>query len=266
MVRLVASDLDGTLLRSDGEVDLFTRSTFRELEALGIQIVLATARHHLDAARFRDALGTSVYMITANGARTHDPGGKCVLSWDLDPDVARALMSPEIAGERLVAAFVDDGLLVNRPCPELDAHFRGSGFASRVCDLASHGGEGLFKVSYLGDSDDLALLSAALQERFSGRLSVTIATRNSVDIMAPSASKSVALTEILRHLDIPASACAAFGDGQNDIDMLSVAGQPFVMARSSPKLLSALPQASSAGSNDDAGVARTLRRLFGLPS
>jgi Cof subfamily protein (haloacid dehalogenase superfamily) len=264
MFQVVVSDLDGTLLGSDSKVDPFTASTLSQVAALGIKLVLATGRHYLDASHFRDALGIRAHLISANGARAHDPDGLRIVMRDLDPAVARALMSPEITGRRHLSAFVDEGWLVNRPCPELDAYFQGSGFVSHVRDLASHDGEGLSKVGYMGEKADLARLEAEILERFGGRVGITSSSDRFLEVMAPIVSKADALTEVLLRLGVPASACIAFGDGQNDIEMLSVVGRPFVMSGSSPKLLAALPQAPSAGSNDEAGVACTLREIFGL--
>lgn len=263
MFQVIVTDLDGTLLDSHSRVDPFTASTLREVEALGLTFVLATSRHYLDACRFREAMGIGAYLITANGARAHDPGGTRILAEDIDPAVARALMRLRPADGTLVGMYVDTGWWVNRPCPEINRYFRGSGFAAEVRDLASHDGEGVAKVMYVG-GDDLPRLEAEILDRFGESVCAISTGAGSLEIMALAASKSRALAEILDLLGVPASGCVAFGDGDNDIDVLSMVGRPFVMSRSSPKLLAALPGATSAGGNDDAGVARTLRGLLRL--
>jgi Cof subfamily protein (haloacid dehalogenase superfamily) len=266
VLRLVVSDLDGTLLTSGGRIDPFTASTLRQIEALGVHIVLATARHYLDARRFRDAVSTRGYTISSNGARVHGPDGGLLASHSLNSGIARALMSPELAGDRLVSVFVDDACLVSRRHPAQEAYFEGSDLNSRVEDLSSHHGGGIAKLMYFGDRADLLRLQATITRRFGEQVWSTFVIDECLEIMPPRVSKAHALSDVLRRLDVAQSAVVAFGDGGNDVEMLSVAGQAFVMRRSSPRLLAALPGAPSAGDNDDAGVARTLRVLWGLPA
>lgn len=266
VLQVIASDLDGTLFGSDGKVAPFTASALREIDALGLTIVLATSRHQRNASFIRDRLGLRAHLITLNGARAHGPDGERIFAHDLEPAVARALLSPEMAGHNHLSAFCDAGWLVNRPYPELDAHFEGTGFASEVHDLTAHDGAGVPMVAYVGKEDDIARLETRILERFSGRVCPAFITSYCLQVTAAEASKGRALTEILRRLGVPPGAVVAFGDGDNDIDMLSVAGRRFVMDQSSSKLRAALPDAPSAGSNDEAGVARTLRRLLALPA
>jgi Cof subfamily protein (haloacid dehalogenase superfamily) len=264
MLQIIAADLDGTLLDSRGEIDASTASTLREVEAMGLHLVLATGRHYIEARNFRRALNVRASLISSNGARAHTPDGTRIFAQDLDAAIARALVGAGLTGGLLVGAFDDDGWHLSRPCPELDAYSKASGLIPRVRDLASLDGTGLCMVAYLGTTEEIARLRAEIQSRFGEQVCITSTTKRTLEVMAPAATKGRALTRLLHDLDVPASACAAFGDGANDIDMLSMAGRPFVMNGSSPALLAALPHAPRSGSNDEAGVARTLRELLGL--
>lgn len=264
MYRVIASDLDGTLLDPSSAVDPVTASTLRQVEARGLHLVLATGRHYLDASCIGRALEIRAHLITANGARVHGPDGEPMFAQDIDPEIARTLLGGEIVGGTLAGLFTEEEWLVSRPCPELDAYFRVSGFAARARDLAAHDGAGVFKVAYMGAASEIARIEAQIVERFGERVCLTSATRNTVEVMAGGVSKGSALTVILDRLGVPSSACVAFGDDRNDIEMLTVAGRPYVMSGSSRRLLDALPGASLAGSNADAAVARTLRDLLGL--
>jgi HAD superfamily hydrolase (TIGR01484 family) len=73
MYPVIATDLDGTLLNSDHQVDPFTVDTLRRLESEGVRFVIATGRHYRDVAGIRDVLGIDAYLITSNGARVHAP-------------------------------------------------------------------------------------------------------------------------------------------------------------------------------------------------
>ena len=122
MYSVIATDLDGTLLNSDHQLDPFTAETVRTLAARGVPIVIATGRHYRDVAGIRDLLGVDAYLITSNGARVHAPGDERIYSRDLDPAAVRRLVQPDLAGGEgrvIVNLFADDAWLIDRHAPEL---------------------------------------------------------------------------------------------------------------------------------------------------
>ena len=79
MYRVVASDLDGTLLSPDHTLSPYAKETLKLLTARGVNFVFATGRHHVDVGQIRDNLEIKSYMITSNGARVHDTDGNLIL-------------------------------------------------------------------------------------------------------------------------------------------------------------------------------------------
>lgn len=80
MYRVVASDLDGTLLSPDHTLSPYAKETLKLLTAHGINFVFATGRHHVDVGQIRDNLEIKSYMITSNGARVHDLDGNLIFA------------------------------------------------------------------------------------------------------------------------------------------------------------------------------------------
>lgn len=80
MYRVVASDLDGTLLSPDHTLSPYAKETLKLLTARGINFVFATGRHHVDVGQIRDNLEIKSYMITSNGARVHDLDGNLIFA------------------------------------------------------------------------------------------------------------------------------------------------------------------------------------------
>ncbi|MDD2821755.1 MAG: HAD family hydrolase, partial [Flavobacterium sp.] len=72
-IKVVISDLDGTLLNSEHRISSYTKSIFKELHEQNYLIIVATGRHHLDAMAIIEELGFPVYLVTSNGARIHSP-------------------------------------------------------------------------------------------------------------------------------------------------------------------------------------------------
>src|SRR6516225_7146217 len=161
MYKVIASDLDGTLLNSNHQVDPFTISTVRALEAQGVHIVIATGRHYCDVAGIRDVLGIRPYLITSNGARVHSPDDEMIFADDLQPDVVQQIVKPGISGEHgrvIVNLFADREWLIDRDASHLLRYHQDSGFTYNVTDLLQHDGADIAKALYIGDPTDLAVV------------------------------------------------------------------------------------------------------------
>ncbi|WP_028536514.1 Cof-type HAD-IIB family hydrolase [Paludibacterium yongneupense] len=260
---LVASDLDGTLLNRRHTVDALTVATLRDLDAQGVRLVLATGRHHLDAAPIRARLGVRAHLITANGARVHDEDDRLIARHDLEPGLARELLSRGLGTRTLLSAYLDDEWLIERPFPMLLTGHRDSGFRYRVADLRHHDGNGISKILYMGGYGRLLKLEAQLLQRYDGGIALAFSSRHCLEVMARGVSKGRALSTLLDTMGIAPERCVAFGDGQNDIEMLQAVGFPQLMANAQPRLQQSLPGATRVLSNADSGVARRLRELFG---
>src|ERR1700736_4132438 len=142
MYKVIATDLDGTLLNSDHQLDPFTIATVRRLADDGLHFVIATGRHYCDVAGIRDVLGIRPYLITSNGARVHAPDDTMVHAQDIAPATVRRLVQPDLAGGHgrvIVNLFADDAWLIDRDAPELLAFHQDSGFRYEVIDPQAHG-------------------------------------------------------------------------------------------------------------------------------
>ena len=67
-IKVVVSDLDGTLLNPQHRISAYTKSIFQELHNQNYLIVVATGRHHLDAMAIIETLEVPVYLVSSNGA------------------------------------------------------------------------------------------------------------------------------------------------------------------------------------------------------
>ena len=267
MYEVIATDLDGTLLNSDHQLDPFTVATVQRLARNGVQFVIATGRHYCDVAGIRDVLGIRPYLVTSNGARVHAPDDTMVHARNLPPQAVRRLVQPEIAGEHgrvIVNLFSDDAWLIDRDARELLMYHQDSGFRYEVTDLCAQAGADIAKVLYIGKPHDLAPIAERLAREFGDSLYVTYSLSDCLEVMASGVSKGRALQFVLDRLGARRSKCVAFGDNMNDIDLLETAGYPFMMNNANPDLIARLPHVPRIGNNFEAGVAHHLRKLFSL--
>ncbi|KXS38376.1 HAD family hydrolase [Modicisalibacter tunisiensis] len=261
---LIVTDLDNTLLDDTHALDRFTIDTFRELDARGHHIALASGRHYHDIAAFRRHLGVPAYILSTNGAHLYAPDDTLIAEqWVPAAQVRRLVDMPREADVRL-NFYTRDAWLIDAPAPELLVLHASTGFGYRVADLAAHDGEGVGKVLCIGRPESLARLEAAIRDALGEALHVTYSMADSLEIMAAGVNKGTALQRLLAHLALPAERCLAFGDNLNDTEMLALAGHAFVMDNAHPALTGHVPHAERIGHHHPDGVARRLRDFFAL--
>lgn len=262
--RLVATDLDGTLVRSDGSVSAYTVEVLTRVEAAGVPVVFVTGRPLRWAEDVFEHVGEHGLAIVSNGA----------LVWDV------ARHQPRL--ERPIEPAL--GLEV---CAELRAAVPGTTYA--VENLSGIGLEPEFlerhelppditrgSVEELFDRPALKLLARHeelgpqefwdLAEQVIGdRLVVTWSSASSLlEISAAGVTKASTLALVCADLGIEASDVVAFGDMPNDLPLLAWAGTSYAMANAHPTVLEAA--AHVAPTNDEDGVAQVLVGLLDLGS
>ncbi|MDI6098931.1 Cof-type HAD-IIB family hydrolase [Actinoplanes sp. NEAU-A12] len=258
--RVVATDLDGTLLRSDLSVSPRTREALRAVRAAGMRHLAVTGRPVADTRRLLAGLGYAGPAVCAQGAQVYDFATERLLfSRSLDQDLARDLVRriAERTGPLALAAVgagPDSDFLVT------------AGFGSphqqrqwRVVDEPGLWREPVLKVMIRHpDYDDDAL--AALAEKVCGdALAVMHAGPRLVELLPGGTSKQTGLTFLAAELGFTGAETIAFGDMPNDLPMFDWAGHGVAMANGHPRLRARADEITS--SNDADGVAAVLERL-----
>jgi len=257
----VATDLDGTLLRSDGSVSGLTRRVLAEVETAGVPVVIVTAR----PLRWMDDLwrlvGSHGRAIVSNGAIVYDVPGRRVLRLDgLEPAVGLpvvAAIRDAVPGAQL-AIECADGIRLEETYDEPDHVPPGSpiGPMEEIWTVPA--------VKLLVRQPDLAAddLRARVVEAVGDDAVPTWSVPGLVEISAPGVTKAAALARLADELDVAALDVVAFGDMPNDLPMLTWAGTSYAVANADPSVLAAATHRAPA--NDDDGVARVLAQLVGI--
>ncbi|BCJ43551.1 haloacid dehalogenase [Actinoplanes ianthinogenes] len=259
--RLVATDIDGTLINSER---LLSRRTIDTLAAVPVPVVLVTGRPLRWLEQLYDQLPAPLPAVCLNGAVIYDPHTDEVLrteplSSELLIDVVARLRDavPDIS----LAVEIDDGRAFRHEAswPRLWVDHRVQVISSPA-ELTSVPAVKLLVRSATADPDDfLELVSKALG-------GVAEATRSSssalVEISAAGVTKAAGLAWLCERDGIAASEVIAFGDMPNDIPMLTWAGHAVAMGNAH-EAVRAVADATTA-SNEDDGVAVYLRKAFNL--
>ncbi len=261
---LIATDLDGTFLSPDGTVSAENAAAVTAAADAGVPFVFATGRPSFWLQCLDDIRAAHPVVIVTNGAAVYD-----LATGELSD--LRAIAAPTVSevGNRLRDAVPGTLFGVEFPgsfgreheVPDED----GSVFSEvgTLEQLAQH--DTVLRMLAMHDG----LTSDDLMDRMveiGGGVQVTHSARNSdralLELMAPGVTKASALAVICAHLEIDATAVAAFGDMPNDMEMLDWVGMPFRMEHGHPSLKQRGYRL--AGSNSESAVGRTVMELLAL--
>lgn len=259
---IVASDLDGTLLAPNHQLSDYTKHTLKQLHQQGYTFVFATGRHHVDVAGIREQAGIPAYMITSNGARVHDQNDQLMFSDNVPSELVQAIINmvkqdPDIQ----VHIYRNEEWLMSQEDELLRNFHKDSDFSYSLFDIDHAPTEGVAKVFFTHPAQDhehLVQYEDQLNVEFGERLNVAFSTPWCLEVMAANVSKGHALQVVAKSLGHTLDNCIAFGDGMNDVEMLSMAGKGLVMGTSHIKVKQALPDNQVIGANTDDAVAHYL--------
>ncbi|WP_062209585.1 HAD family hydrolase [Streptomyces sp. NBRC 109706] len=270
--RLIATDLDGTLLRGDKTVSPRTREALRAVREAGAHHVVATGRSVAWTRDILRDLGYRGLAVCGQGAQLYHAGEERILtSVTLDRFLAQTVVAKlEAALGPLAVAANRDGLAGE---VILDERFRaspGRGFREDpgrdpwpVGDRSVLFAEPLIKLYLrhptLGDD---ALAAAALEE-VGGLVSLTVSGEDLVEVLPLGLDKARGLSLAARRLGTRAAETIAFGDMPNDVAMLDWAAHGVAMANAHPAVKEIADEVTLG--NDADGVALVLERLL-LPT
>lgn len=258
---VVASDLDGTLLRSDGTVDPRSREALAAAERAGALVVLCTARPTRWMRPLAQALGHRGVAICANGAVLWDLHTESVLeTFPLEPEITADVVA------LLKAAIPDCAWAVERT----DGFARERGYVSRwpvpkgtTVDVVERLiAEPAVKLMLRHDRLRADELLTRAREVVGDLAELTHSNAGDclLEISASGVSKASTLARVCERRGIDPDGVIAFGDMPNDLAMLRWAGHAVAVANAHPDVISAADEVTSA--NDEAGVAVVLERLF----
>lgn len=264
-VKLVASDLDGTLLRSDGSISPRTLAALERLDSLGVPFVAVTQRPLRMVRRLAERYGLTGIAVCSNGALIVDLGAGNVIAHEaVEASVASEVITAlrrgapgvSFALERLTFFAEERGFYT-----EIRRHFPGYPFEPEVVDdvlaLCAEPCTALLALHPHLEPAALAEVAAAAPG-----VSVTFSGGPFVEIAALRATKGAALASLARSLGIDSNQVLAFGDMPNDLSMLAWAGRSVAMGNGHPTVLSVATEVTA--SNDDDGVALVLEELLAM--
>ncbi len=264
--KLIAMDLDGTLTNSEKKISKRTYEVLMEAQERGIRLALASGRTDIGVSRLADELKLDAYggfVLSFNGAR--------IIDWRTR-QALRAIPVPE---KRLGAIYAvsreydlpllaheGDHLIVEQPDHPyiiLEAKINQMPI-KKIDSYAEYVRFPIYKFIAVGEGERLARLEPLVQKRLEPECEVYRSTPFFLEIVGAGANKGEAVSFLAEHLGISLGQVIAFGDGYNDITMLSAAGLGVAMENAEKEVKEAADCVTA--SNDEDGIALLLEEVW----
>ncbi|WSG14676.1 Cof-type HAD-IIB family hydrolase [Nonomuraea sp. NBC_01738] len=260
--RLVATDLDGTALRSDGTISPRTADALARVEESGALLVLVTGRPPRWMGSVAGVVGHRGLAICANGALVYDLHTEQIVESHLiEPEVLTEVVAQLRAKVPELAFSVEyEGGFAH------ESDFRLGGWDSKAVGGLRVGSATLTsrpcaKLLALHPRMDPDELHSVVHDLVGHLVTATHSSgRALIEMSARGVTKATALAVLAERHGIGPAESVAFGDMPNDLPMLSWAGRSYAVANAHPAVLAAVDRVTAA--NDDDGVAAVLEELY----
>lgn len=261
-IRMIATDLDGTLLRDDGTISEYTKEILRRVRTVA-HVVLVTARPPRTARLMARVTGVSGPVICGNGALVYDVGAEEILAHrPITPHSAQALIRAIRAALPGASFAFELGNAYGR-----EATYRTlTGHDDRPEDTEMLIGDALelctvpvTKLIVRHPTHAVPAILATVQAVADAGVVATHSGAPFVEISLAGVDKASALAALAAERGISAEEVLSFGDMPNDLPMLLWSGRGIAVANAHPDVLEAVEERT--GSNNDDGVAQAVDRL-----
>jgi 5-amino-6-(5-phospho-D-ribitylamino)uracil phosphatase len=262
-VRLIAVDLDGTLLDAKKQVSPPTLEAIRSIRPDQAKVIIASARPPRSVRHIYKLLELDTWQINYNGAVIWDePAGRVLFHRPISGRLTQRIIATarDMFDEVQVSVEILDRWYTDRPDSTYTTETGRLFKPDEVAPLETFCQQPITKLMFLAEPRIISTLEALLLREFP-ETSVLRSDPELIQVMHPDASKAAALSRVARHYGVPMSNVMAIGDAVNDIPMLQIAGVRVAMDNA--HALVKLEADWVAPSNNDDGVYAALRR-YGL--
>jgi hypothetical protein len=258
-IKVIISDLDGTLLNTEHQISQHTKTVFQQLHSENYLVIVATGRHHLDALPIVEGLGCPVYLVTSNGARIHSPTKELLFSFDIKGDAIKSVLSLDIDPEITTVLFREEVWQTNKENKKLNSFQKVMNYAPEIVDFTTIEDLSAIKLLFThSNHQKLVELRDSILENYSNEFSAAFSLPFCLEFMDKSVDKSVAISKILEKENFTFEESISFGDGFNDEKMLLATRKGLIMSNAVESLKNKLSHLEVISSNDNDGVAKYL--------
>ena len=260
ILKMIAMDLDGTLLDEEKNISQKDREAVREAIDRGYLVTLATGRMYRSALSYAQELGIKLPLVTYNGALVKDPStGKTLAHWPLALETAKCIVGELLDQDIYVQAYVNDTLLVPADCAKAQYYAK---FSRVPFEVAGAGLRQLAEAPHklLVIDDDPEPIRRHLVTVYGNAIKIVSSSKGFLEITDPETNKWRALQFLMKRFEVTREEILTVGDSDNDYEMVAHAGVGVAMGNAKETIQKAARIITA--SNTQSGVSLTLRSVM----
>jgi Cof subfamily protein (haloacid dehalogenase superfamily) len=264
-IRLVAIDMDGTLLDNRKIMSDANLAALKELEAAGIGLVICTGRHPSNARHVLGRYGLANPVIGSNGSLLFDEDGAVIAAHPIDPAAVDAVAGLMERNRMDYIAFTMDHVIIREQIegtytrgPLSYIHEISNGnYKAGILEMGKALGGKVYKLAAFNRESPSLLEKTRHELAGCEHLGITKSADTNIEILPEGVDKGAGLREYARLLNIPMAEILSLGDQENDLPMLRNTGYSVAMGNACESVKQAVTYRTA--SNEEDGVARALR-------
>lgn len=237
-IKLIATDLDGTLLRNDKTISEKTKRTLKNYMEKEGKLVLSTGRAYFGTEWIAEELGVKGIVITYNGARIYDrEREEIIYHAPLEEDIVKKVI--EISHQKKIHLNLyqgDDWYVECRDSEESQYYTKACGKEPVEKSFYDFDNYLMTKALFIGEKEILELLKEELRKVLGDRVHLTYSHSTYLEVLNREVNKGAALKRVADYYGIEREKIAAFGDEMNDREMLEYAHYGVAMKNANPEL------------------------------
>lgn len=270
-IKLAAFDMDGTLLNDKKEITPKTEKVLKELQKQGVELAFITGRVYVSPYYYAKVHGLDLMIAATNGSHVVDKNGNVIYEAKLDKETVNKVLDLLKDTGFYFHLYPIDGLITseeNSSNPLSEIHGRmPEGYEDKMrrvilpYDELYKIDDDIYKIIIITDDNEARLKFRELLDNEG--IFNSSSWHNNIEITSFKGTKKYGVEAMLKNLEISWDDVWAFGDNENDLPMLHLAGHTFIMGNATDEIKKE-SRATVVGDNDEEGVANALIKEFNL--
>lgn len=266
-IKLIAFDMDGTLLNRQNEITNNTLKLMHCAEEQGIKLALITGRVYISPKKYKEVSGLNCAIASTNGACVFDENDNKIYNAPINKKELNLALDLLRETNMYFHLYPIDGIITpykdNPSATNRNRMPKGYDHLLRVeimdFDEMKNIDEEIYKIIIIDDDDQKRL--AFRKKLDENNIHNSSSWINNIEITSKDATKEIAIKKLAEHYNLDLKDVAAFGDNENDIPMLNVVGHGYLMGNS-PEIIRTMTNSEIIGHNNEEGVYKKLKELI----
>ena len=263
--KLIAFDLDGTLLNTDEQISPYTKEILKRLRTKGMHLTLATGRFLPAVKEYADALNIECPLIMSNGSILQTRQGIMISQFYLLPETVEIIIDSCRNEKVEMLALIDNIFYYKNQTGRKEMAYKGEPYEKQEAEDWYDLGDKLSRINKFSiinpySKTEIDRLNEVLKPRLVGLTQMVQTGPNIIEMQPHGITKAAGLRKVAAQIGIDMQQIIAFGDHNNDVEMLAEAGLGIAVGNASPACIEHADL--QIASSDQDGPAHFLEEIF----